>query len=313
MATLRDIRRRIGGVKSTQKITKAMKMVAAAKLRRAQDAIISARPYARKMKELLQHLSNTVDLSANPLFTVRPLERVAVVIVTSDRGLCSAFNSNIIKAAVNHINSNYKELLASHNVKLTCVGKKGFDFFMKRNYKVVNKHVGIFGSLQFSNAQAIVNEIVEGFLKGEYDRVEVIYNEFKSVIQQKIVVEQFLPIPKDEIETKTQTTQRVVDDPTLRESSAKLKSIIDYIYEPSREEIVSSLIPKNLNFQMWRVLLESNAAEQGARMTAMDNATTNASDLIRDLQLSYNKARQASITKELLEIVSGAEALKMAG
>lgn len=299
MATLRDIRRRIGGVKSTQKITKAMKMVAAAKLRRAQDAIIAARPYARKMKELLQHLSSTVNLSAHPLFAERPVEKVAIVLVTSDRGLCGAFNSNIIKAAVNHINTNYQELLSSHNVKLSCVGKKGFDFFMKRNYKIVHKHIGIFGSLQFSTAQSIVTELVEGFLNGEYDRVEVVYNEFKSVIQQKIVVEQFLPVPTNDIASKPQTS--------------KLKSLIDYIYEPSREEILASLIPKNLNFQMWRILLESNAAEQGARMTAMDNATTNASDLIRDLQLSYNKARQASITKELLEIVSGAEALKKAG
>jgi len=297
MATLRDIRRRIGGVKSTQKITKAMKMVAAAKLRRAQDAIISARPYARKMKELLHHLSSTVDLSANPFFTVRPLERVAIVVVTSDRGLCGAFNSNIIKAAVNHIQSTYNELLAAHNVKLTCVGKKGFDFFMKHNYKVVNKHLGIFSTLQFSHARAIVDEMVEGFLKGDYDRVEVIYNEFKSVIQQKIVVEQFLPIPREVVK------------PTLTQAIP----LIDYLYEPSREEIVASLIPKNLHFQMWRILLESNAAEQGARMTAMDNATTNASELIRDLQLSYNKARQASITKELLEIVSGAEALKKVG
>lgn len=298
MATLRDIRKRIIGVKSTQKITKAMKMVAAAKLRRAQDSILSARPYARKMNELLRHLASAIDLSSHPLFSVRTVSRVAVVVITSDRGLCGSFNSNITRAAVTYLNINYKEILDTHNVKLVCVGKKGLDYFLKQNYKVVSKYVGIFSELRFSHAQTIVSELVEGFLKGEYDRVEVIYNEFKTVMQQRIAIEQFLPIPTETISEQSQLK--------------KMRLLVDYIYEPSSKEIISALIPKHINFQMWRMLLESNAAEQAARMTAMDNATTNASELIRLLQLSYNKARQASITKELLEIVSGAEALKKA-
>jgi len=298
MATLREIRRRISGVKSTQKITKAMKMVAAAKLRRAQDSVIAARPYARKMKELLQRLAGVVDVTANPLFAERPVARVAIVVVTADRGLCGAFNSNIIRAAASHVRTKYKELHAGGNVKLVVVGRKGFDFFSKNQYAIAGKHIGIFAGLRFSNAQAIVGELVQGFLGGEYDRVEIVYNEFKSIIQQRVVIEQILPIPAA----------------TVQSTDAQAKTHqIDYIYEPSSVEIVSALVPKHLNFQMWRILLESNASEQGARMTAMDNATTNASDLIRDLQLSYNKARQASITKELLEIVSGAEALKAAG
>jgi len=295
MATLREIRRRISGVKSTQKITKAMKMVAAAKLRRAQDAVVSARPYARKMKELLQHLAGKVDVTQNPLFAERPVNRVAVVIVTADRGLCGAFNGNLVKAAAAHIEATYRELQIAGNVKLVCVGKKGFDFFSKHAHEIVGKHIGIFAGLQFSRAQEIVTELVDNFLRGEYDRVDIVYNEFKSIMQQRVVIDQLLPIPHETVSGET---------------SKHPRSLVDYIYEPSSEAILSSLIPKHLNFQMWRILLESNAAEQGARMTAMENATSNASELIHTLQLSYNKARQASITKELLEIVSGAEALK---
>jgi F-type H+-transporting ATPase subunit gamma len=294
MATLREIRRRISGVKSTQKITKAMKMVAAAKLRRAQEAVIAARPYARQMKDLLQHLSDVVDVSAFPLFAERELQRVAVIVVTADRGLCGAFNSNLIRATAAHVKTKHKELFQGGRVDLISVGRKGTDFFQKNGYAIASRHVGIFAGLQFDNARAIVREAVEGFLSGKYDRVDVVYNEFKSVIQQRVTVEQLLPIQKSQA------------------AATDGKSRLDYIYEPSSSEIISALVPKHLNFQLWRILLESSASEQGARMTAMDNATTNASDLIRDLQLSYNKARQASITKELLEIVSGAEALKAA-
>lgn len=297
MATLRDIRRRISGIKSTQKITKAMKMVAAAKLRRAQDAIVSARPYARKMRELLLHLSGSVDVSVNPLFATRPVSNVAIIVVTADRGLCGAFNSNVIRAAVSHINTKY----ASPGVKvnLICVGRKSFEFFSKRNYHVVGKHVGIFSDLQFSFAESIVAEMTKDFLGGTFDRIEIVYNEFRSIVQQRIVIEQVLPVSADQVAGSA--------------AGKKPSAQIDYIYEPVPEEIIAALLPRHLNFHIWRALLESNAAEQGARMTAMENATTNASDLLRDLQLSYNKARQASITKELLEIVSGAEALKAAG
>ena len=294
MATLREIRNRISGVKNTQKITKAMKMVSAAKLRRATDAIIAARPYARKMKELLSHLSGQVDVTKYPQFEVREVKSVAIVVVTADRGLCGAFNSNIIKATVNHIDANYKEMNEAGKVKLICVGKKSYDFFSKRKYEVISKHVGIFNQLNFNIAKTIVAEVVDGFIKGEFDKVEIISNEFKNAVQQKLTIGQFLPVmPEEATGTKHAAT--------------------DYIYEPTSDEIVSALVPKHLNFQMWRVLLDSNAAEQGARMTAMENASTNARDLIKILQLNYNKARQAAITKELLEIVGGAEALRKAG
>jgi F-type H+-transporting ATPase subunit gamma len=299
MAILREIRRRISGVKSTQKITKAMKMVAAAKLRRAQDAIIAARPYSKKMKELFHHLSTAAEVNSNPFMIQRDAKKIALVIVTSDRGLCGAFNSNIIKTAVSYFNETYTEANMMGNIHLIAIGKKGYDFFVKRNYKLDSKHVGVFSNLNFKFAKQIMAELSEGFLSGKYDKVEVIYNEFKSVMQQKIVIEQLFPIPSTE---------------TDEESDIKtLKLFTDYIYEPSSKQIIDVLVPKHLNFQIWRILLESSAAEQGARMTAMDNATTNARDLISSLQLSYNKARQASITKELLEIVSGAEALTKTG
>jgi F-type H+-transporting ATPase subunit gamma len=294
MATLRDIRQRISGVKNTQKITKAMKMVSAAKLRRAQDSIIAARPYARKMSELLSHLSAQVDVTKFPQFEQREVKSAAIIVVTADRGLCGAFNSNILKAAVHHINSNYAEMYAAGKVKLFCVGKKSFDFFSKRNYDIVSKQVGIFNHLNFNAAKAIVSEVVTGFINGDFDKVEIISNEFKNAASQKLTVSQFLPI--------------------LHEEKTETKHVLtDYIYEPSSDEIVGALVPKHLNFQMWRVLLDSNAAFFGAQMTAMENASTNARDLIRVLQLTYNKARQASITKELLEIVGGAEALRKAG
>lgn len=293
MATLREIRRRITGVKSTQKITRAMKMIAAARLRRAQEAIVSTRPYARKLGALLRDLATKVDPSLNPLLVTREVKMTLLVVVTGDRGLCGSFNSNLIKAAVQHL---YAQ--EGVGVKVLTVGKKGSEYFGKRNYDVVAKHSGLFQALDFQHARAIVDEITRGYLIGEFDRVDVIYNEFKSVIQQRIVVEQVLPIPQEQITPA---------------KDLRALSQVDYIYEPSSTEIVNSLIPRHLNFQLWRVLLESNAAAQGAQMTAMDNATENAAELIRDLTLKFNNARQASITKELLEVVSGAEALTKAG
>jgi len=299
MATLRDIRRRIAGVKNTQKITKAMKMVAAAKLRRAQDAIISARPYARQMKELLQHLATTTGVKRDPLFTERPLKNVLIIVVTADRGLCGPFNVNAVKSAIHRIRTTYPDLSSSGGVRLICVGKKGTELLQKQPYAISGKHTGIFSALGFPHARAITKEAVDLYLAGEVDRVEVIYNEFKSIMHQRVAFEQLLPVPPQQAPEKS-----LFQNP---------RTGIDYIYEPSCDELVGKLLPKHLNFQMWRVLLESNAAEQAARMTSMDNATTNATEIIRDLQLVYNKARQASITKELLEIVSGAEALKKAG
>ena len=293
MATLREIRRRITGVKNTQKITKAMKMIAAARLRRAQEAIIAARPYSRKLGELLRHLVTKTDPSLNPLLVAREVKTVLLVVVTSDRGLCGSFNSNLIKSAVQHLQTH-----EGVDVKLLTIGRKGSEYFAKRNYNVVAKHSGIFQALDFQHARAVVDEITRGYLGGDYDRVDVIYNEFKSVLQQRVVTEQLLPIPPEE---------------TKPSNDLHALSQVDYIYEPSSQEIVNALVPRHLNFQLWRVLLESNAAAQGAQMTAMDNATENASELIRGLTLKFNNARQASITKELLEVVSGAEALTKAG
>lgn len=290
MATLRDIKRRIKGVQSTQQITKAMKMVAAAKLRRAQDKIINARPYAREIFVMLSHLVTEFDISTNPYLKPREIKNCAVVVVTADRGLCGAFNSNIIKEAVRYIN----EELVPNNISanVICVGKKGIDFFTKRDFNVGYKKSGLFSSLRFDSALEISNYLINNYLSGEFDKVVIIYNEFKSIIQQKIVLEQFLPIP-------------------INKKSANEKQLIpNYIFEPSQQSIFNYLLPKHLKAQMWRILLESNAAEFGAQMTAMDNATTNAKELIRTLQLKYNKERQAAITKEILEIVSGANALK---
>ena len=297
MATLREIRSRISGVKNTQKITKAMKMVAAARLRRAQEAIFATRPYARKISQMLRHLVTTVDPSLHPLFAPREVHSVLYVVVTADRGLCGAFNTNIIKAAEHELKTNVADLMREGNVRLVTVGRKGSEYFGKRGYNLYARHVGIFSDLEFQKARGIIDEITAGYGKGEFDRVVLIYNEFKSVIQQKIVIEQLLPVPPE--------------DTRPEEKSSRAQ--VDYIYEPSSREIINALVPKHLNFQMWRVLLESNAAEQGARMSAMDNATENAKEIIRDLSLSFNNARQAAITKELLEIVGGAEALKKAG
>lgn len=287
MATLRDIKNRIKGVQNTQQITKAMKMVAAAKLRRAQDKVINARPYARKISDLFTHLVTDEDLN-NPFLLERDVRNIALVVVTADRGLCGAFNTNIIKEATGFFEDNSQ----AANVHVFCIGKKGFDYFNKRDYDVVDKRTGLFSTLEYSSALDITNELISMYLDSTFDKIIVIYNEFKSIIQQKIVTEQFLPIPVDK---KTEENRK--NEPY-------------YIFEPDQKSIFEYLLPKHLKAQMWRILLESNAAEFGARMTAMDNATTNAKELIRTLQLKYNKERQAAITKEILEIVSGANALK---
>ncbi len=291
MATLRDIKRRIKGVKNTQQITKAMKMVAAARLRRAQENILNARPYSKKIAEVLQHLLSSEKNFNNPFFTEREIKKVAVVVVTSDRGLCGSFNMSVIRT-VEEIAKGALSLFNNEgNLFLYCVGKKGNDYFTKRNYNVVGSYPGIFSHLKFEFASGLMKELMNKYQNGEIDKVFVVYNEFKSVIQQKTETEQILPIQSFE----------------EKEESSRLT---DYIYEPDKGKIISALLPKHLKAQMWRILLDSYAAELGARMTAMDMATENAKELIRSLQLTYNKERQASITKEILEIVSGANALK---
>ena len=286
MATLREIRTRITSVKSTQQITKAMKMVASAKLRRAQEKILGTRPYAKKMQSVVGHLIARVENSYHILLKKRPAEKILLVIVTADRGLCGAFNANIVRYAVTHIES-----LADKEVSLFVVGKKGFEFFARRDFIIFNKKINFFNHLEFYDATDITSSLIESYSTGQFDRIELLYNEFKSAVRQDVILEQFLPFVPDE---------------EMKQSASK----VDYLYEPGKEEILSLIIPKQLNIQIWKVLLESNAAEQGARMTAMESATDNAEDMIAELTLHYNRARQAAITKEISEIVGGAEALK---
>lgn len=298
MATLREIRRRITGIKSTQQITKAMKMVAAARLRRAQEAILNFRPYAKTISNLLENFVSNIEDYNNPLLQVRDVKRVTLVVVTSDRGLCGSFNSNLIRYAEDYIKTELKNYLESNNLDIVCIGKKGNDYFTKRNYPVKKGYVNFFANINYDNALQVINFLANEYLTGKTDKVIFIYNEFKSVISQMIRTFQILPIA---IEKKEESKKE------------KFKPIIEFIYEPSRERILDTLLPKYLEVQMWRIVLESNASEQGARMTAMDNATENAKELLKILSLSYNRARQAAITKELLEIVAGADALKEQG
>lgn len=291
MAKYREIRSRIHGVDNTAKITQAMKMVAAAKLRRAQDSIIAARPYGKKLQELLQFLASNIETASNPLLEVRDVRRVCLIVVSADRGLCGAFNSTLLKTAMNLLRTEYAELDAQGRVDIVPVGKRAVDFFAKRPQPKLATFGGIFNALDFSQAQRIVSLVTKGYLDREFDKVVLVYNEFKSVVKQNVAVTQMLPIPK-------------------LEAKATTGPALDYIFEPSRDEILDALLPMHLNTQMWNVLLESNAAEQGARMTAMENATKNAKDLVKELRRSYNRARQTAITTEILEIVSGAEAQK---
>jgi len=290
MATLRDIKNRIVGVKSTQKITKAMKMIATAKLRGAQQRIVNARPYANKIGEMLSHLTTEDTLQTNPFFASRENNKVCVIVVTADRGLCGAFNTNIIREAVSYINEELKTENAS--VTVYTVGKKASEYFRKRNYNIEGKIIGLFSSLEYQSTLQIYNDLVSKYLSGEIDKIVMVYNEFVSLIQQRITKAQLLPIP------------------LVKSSDEEKLHQANYIYEPDQLSIFEHLIPKHLKVQLWRSLLESNAAELSARMTAMDNATTNAQEMIRSLNLTYNKERQAAITKEILEIVSGANALK---
>lgn len=291
MATLREIKSRIGSIKSTEKITRAMKMVASVKFRKAQQSVVAARPYARKIGDILRNLIPTLESYDNDLLKQREIKKVCVVVVAADRGLCGSFNTNLLKNATNIINEKYGTYLASHDLTLFPIGRKSFEFFSKRGYDLYAKSVGIFDRLDFAEVQNIVKEIINGYREKRFDKVVVIYNEFKSVVQSKTVEEQFLPIPPFEA------------------AEGEKQMLQNYIFEPSSEDIVENLLPRHLNTQIWRILLESNASEQAARMTAMDTATSNANDLVKTLNLQYNRARQAKITTEILEIVGGAEAL----
>jgi len=286
MANLREIRNRISTVKSTQQITKAMKMVAAARLKKAQERVVSLRPYAGKFREVMVRLSATQQTASKLLNLIEDPKNVLWIVIGSDRGLCGGFNSNLFRFAEEELRVKF----ADRNLHMITVGRKAHDYFRRRNYTILQNHNGFFDKVSYDATARITRDVTDLFLSGTYDEVFIVYNEFKSVIAQNRMVESFLPVRAIESTESIDNT--------------------DYIYEPSAEEILKSLLPLHLNTQLWRAVLESNASEQGARMAAMDNATENASAIIRELQLKYNQARQAAITTELSEIVSGAEALK---
>ncbi len=291
MANLKIVRTRIQSVKSTQQITKAMKMVAASKLRKAQDAILQMRPYVQKLYGILENAALSLDSEKQSEYSVeRSVEKVLIVVVTSDRGLCGAFNTNAIKAGLNVILEKYIEQERSNNLWILPLGKKAFEYFSKRNYQVIDQFYQIYEDLSFDKAKDAAGFVMKGFIDGDFDQIELVYNEFKNVATQILRTEQFLPITNDEQEDKIDVS-------------------IDYIFEPSVEYIIKEMIPRTLKIQFYKAILESSASEHGARMTAMDQATENADELLKDLRLAYNRSRQAAITTEILEIVGGAEAL----
>ena len=293
MANLKEVRIRIASVQSTQQITKAMKMVSAAKLKRATNAITQLRPYATKLKEILGNLSASLEGSSSPFIQEREPNKVLVVVVSSNRGLAGAFNMNVIKATNNLIAERYSEQLKNGNVSVVAVGKKAQDFYEKRNYNTIGNNNELYSALTFENVTKITEAIMDGFVKGDYDEVQVVYNRFKNAAVQIVTTEQLLPLKRN-AEAQVETVK---------------SSNVDYILEPSQAEIVEQLIPKSIKIQLYKAILDSHASEHGARMTSMDKATENAGDLLKALKLSYNQARQAAITTELTEIVSGAAAL----
>ena len=283
MASLLDIRRRIRSVKSTQQITRAMKMVAAARLRRAQDRIFNARPYANQMMALLSSVAARTTDRSHPLLAERPIERQLLVLVTADRGLCGGFNTNLIRAAQIYLDEH-----RDRDISILAVGRKGRDYFVRRPVKIIGEHINIFGRLEFSQAQPIAQRIIELYTQEKVDSVDFIYNEFKSIMTQRVMVERYLPIKPI--------------------APAQGESLIDYIYEQPAQEIFNSLLPRYVEIEVYRALLESQAAELAAKMTAMDAATNNAKDIIDSLTLYMNRVRQAAITREIIEVVSGAAA-----
>ena len=288
---LKEVRNRIKSVQSTQQITKAMKMVSAAKLRRAQDAITQMRPYAKKLQEMLSNIVSNSDGDVNmALATERHIEKVMIIVVTSDRGLCGGYNSNLIKLAKQIVHDKYAAQHAKGNVTILPIGKKGYENFSKTGFKVINNYWDIFTGLSFEKVQAAAKHAMDAFANKEIDAVELVYSEFKNAATQRFVAEQFLPVQKV--------------------AKAEGQKNADFIFEPGKDVLIAELMPKILNTQLFKATLDANASEHGARMTAMDKASDNANELLKSLKISYNRARQAAITTELTEIVSGAAALQ---
>jgi F-type H+-transporting ATPase subunit gamma len=292
MPSLQSLRRKIAAFKNTQKITKAMKMVAAAKLKRSQDRILAARPYAHKMREVLSNLSQRVNRAAHPLLQKRAGKNVEILVITSDRGLCGGFNGNIVRKSAEFVRQCEAQGLT---VKLSIVGRKGRDYFRRRSWTIRQEWTGVFDKLSFEHAIDIGGDLTDNFVKGTFDELYVVYNEFKSAIQQRVIVEKLFPV-----DAATE----------FGGAQAEGASGGSYLYEPEEADLLNALVPKHFQVQAYRILLESAAAEHGARMAAMDGATRNAGQLIKKVTLYYNKTRQAAITKELMDIVGGAEALK---
>ena len=292
MAGLKEIRTRIASISSTRKITSAMKMVAAAKLRKSQDKIIQLRPYANKLDEILINVQKSLEGEMdNPLIQDRKPEKVLIVLLTSNRGLCGAFNANATKKAVSLAKETYSEQLKNGNLSFFAIGKKGADFLTSKKYQLAEVNNDIFNNLDFENAGNIAQQLMDQFVEGKFDRIEFVYNQFKNAAVQNLLTETFLPLK-------------------LEEKEEKPSKYFDYIIEPDENYLVQNLIPKSLKIKVFKILVDSYTSEHGARMTSMHQATDNANELIREMSLHYNKARQAAITKELLDIVGGAEALQ---
>ncbi|MEQ6121570.1 ATP synthase F1 subunit gamma [Reichenbachiella sp. MALMAid0571] len=292
MANLKEVKNRIVSIQSTQQITSAMKMVAAAKLRKAQDKITKMRPYSERLTGILKNVSAGLDDGGDNVYsTNRDVKKVLLVVVSSDRGLCGSFNSNIFKNTVALIKKKYSDIQSKGGLYILPIGKRSNEYFTKRKYQVISDHYQLFQDLTFENVKVAAESTMDAFVKGDYDQIELIYNEFKNVATQILKNEQFLPIVSSD------------------EGTDDLTSSVDYLFEPSQAYVVNEIIPKSLKIQFYKALLESNASEHGARMTAMDQATDNAGELLKALKLTYNRTRQAAITKEILEIVGGAEAL----
>jgi len=291
MSNLKEIRTRINSVKSTRQITSAMKMVSAAKLRRSQDAIIQLRPYASKLEEVLSEICESKEIKKEHIYSEeREINKVLIVLITSNKGLCGAFNSNVVRSAINLIETKYKTQLQEKNVDLYIIGKKGFELLKSKNFNIYKYNSDIYNDLSFNNVSKFAEEIMRNYVNKKYDNVEIVYNQFKNAAVQILTTEKFLPV-----------------EPPKPAEDENIQS--DYILEPSKDYIVEKLIPNLLRIQFYKCILDSNTSEHGARMTTMHQATDNATEIIKDLNLTYNKARQASITREIIEIVSGAEAL----
>ncbi len=297
MANLRDIRNRIESIQNTQQITKAMKMVAAAKLRKAQNRIIETRPYASKMQEIVARLVKAASEHNELLEERESIDNILFIVIGSDRGLCGGFNNNLFKQVEKRINNDFASYKEEETLSVMAIGRKATKYFGKRNYNVVTEFPSFFDELKFAQISEIMKSVISEFKGGIYDEVYIAYNEFQSVIAQNRLIEKVLPIQPEALTDEDEEEQ---------------DEHIDYIYEPSTDAILQDLLPLHINMQLWKAVLESNAAEQGARMTAMDNATENAKELEEDLRLEYNRARQSAITTEISEIISGAQALEEA-